>query len=388
MNTIRIYETDSHARQLQARVLSCEEGENGWLVELDRTIFYPTGGGQPCDMGTLGGADVTETLLRGETVLHRCTAALPAGADVTGEIDWARRLDLMQQHSGEHLVSGLIHARFGYENVVSHSVRGCKLISAPLRPNFWRASTDNDWRGWRVGKIAGCWKEAPERLQTVSVRIDESAGSVTVEKAIPDSVRLTLTYTLDGAGALAVDYKLDISDRMPEPLRVGLQTCVPNTLERIAYFGKGPQENYSDRCEGAFLGLYRSTPEKFMHSYITPQENGNRCDVRWLSLTASDGRGVQFVGAEPLSVSVWNCTQESLDKARHSNEVEPLADALTVNIDRTQTGVGGTDTWSLKARPSDQYRLLEKHYACRFTIIPCNGEAETIRNGRSLFRNQ
>jgi len=104
--------------------------------------------------------------------------------------------------------------------------------------------------------------------------------------------------------------------------------------------------------------------------------------------TASDGRGVQFVGAEPLSVSVWNCTQESLDKARHSNEVEPLADALTVNIDRTQTGVGGTDTWSLKARPSDQYRLLEKHYACRFTIIPCNGEAETIRNGRSLFRNQ
>ena len=120
LNTIRIYETDSHARRLQARVLSCEEGENGWLVELDRTIFYPTGGGQPCDTGTLGGADVTETLLRGETVLHRCTAALPVGADVTGEIDWARRLDLMQQHSGEHLVSGLIHARFGYENVGFH----------------------------------------------------------------------------------------------------------------------------------------------------------------------------------------------------------------------------------------------------------------------------
>ena len=95
MNTIRIYETDSHARRLQARVLSCEESENGWLVELDRTIFYPTGGGQPCDTGTLGGADVTETFLRGETVLHRCTAALSAGADVTGEIDWARRLDLM-----------------------------------------------------------------------------------------------------------------------------------------------------------------------------------------------------------------------------------------------------------------------------------------------------
>ena len=280
-----------------------------------------------------------------------------------------------------------IDRRSGY--VVSHSVRGCKLISAPLRPNFWRASTDNDWRGWRVGKIAGCWKEAPERLQTVSVRIDESAGSVTVEKAIPDSVRLTLTYTLDGAGALAVDYKLDISDRMPEPLRVGLQTCVPNTLERIAYFGKGPQENYSDRCEGAFLGLYRSTPEKFMHSYITPQENGNRCDVRWLSLTASDGRGVQFVGAEPLSVSVWNCTQESLDKARHSNEVEPLADALTVNIDRTQTGVGGTDG-HLESQGPAFGSVPAAGETLRLPVHdhPCNGEAETIRNGRSLFRNQ
>ena len=107
MNTIRIYETDSHARQLQARVLSCEESENGWLVELDRTIFYPTGGGQPCDTGTLGGADVTETFLRGETVLHRCTAALPAGADVTGEIDWARRLDLISSPASSTRASAM-----------------------------------------------------------------------------------------------------------------------------------------------------------------------------------------------------------------------------------------------------------------------------------------
>ena len=128
LNTIRIYETDSHARRLQARVLSCEEGENGWLVELDRTIFYPTGGGQPCDMGTLGGADVTETLLRGETVLHRCTAALPAGADVTGEIDWARRLDLMQQHSGEHIVSGMLCAAYNCDNTGFHLGEGSVII--------------------------------------------------------------------------------------------------------------------------------------------------------------------------------------------------------------------------------------------------------------------
>ena len=146
MNTIRIYETDSHARRLQARVLSCEEGENGWLVELGRTIFYPTGGGQPCDTGTLG-ADVTETLLRGETVLHRCTAALPVGADVTGEIDWARRLDLMQQHSGEHLVSGLIHARFGYENVGFHL--GADLVTIDFNAR-WTSRPCRSWSAPRT----------------------------------------------------------------------------------------------------------------------------------------------------------------------------------------------------------------------------------------------
>lgn len=185
-----------------------------------------------------------------------------------------------------------------------------------------------------------------------------------------------------------MDYALDIADDMPELLRVGLQTRIPASFNRITYFGKGPQENYSDRCSGAFLGLYRSAPEQFMHSYITPQENGNRCAVRWLSLTNPDGRGIQFTGTAPLSVSVWNCTQEMLDQARHSVEVEPLPDALTVNIDCLQTGVGGTDSWSLKARPSEQYRLLAKHYAYRFAITPCNSEKEAIRTGRKIFERR
>ena len=172
MNTIRIYEKDSHARRLQARVLSCEEGENGWLVELDRTIFYPTGGGQPCDMGTLGGADVTETLLRGETVLHRCTAALPVGADVTGEIDWARRLDLMQQHSGEHLVSGLIHARFGYENVGFHL--GADLVTIDFNgevdeqalQELERAANEAVWADF----APHIWYPEPDELARLSYR--------------------------------------------------------------------------------------------------------------------------------------------------------------------------------------------------------------------------
>ena len=248
----------------------------------------------------------------------------------------------------------------------------------------WEISTDNDWRGWRVGQIAGCWKEMPGRLRTEGIRIDEAAGTVRVEKGVPDSVRLTLVYTLDGTGALAVAYDLQIAGQLPEPLRAGLRTRVPNTLGRMAYFGKGPQENYSDRSCGAFIGLYRGTPGDFMHDYITPQENGNRCAGRWLTLTEGNGRGIQLAGDSPLSMSVWDCTQEALDRARHVTEVERLPDALTVNIDCVQAGVGGTDTWSLNARPSEQYRLLAKRYAYKFTLLPCNNESEAIRNGRRL----
>ena len=275
-----------------------------------------------------------------------------------------------------------IDRRSGY--LVSYTVRGKALVCDTLRPNFWRASTDNDWRGWRAGQIAGCWKEMPGRIRTEGIRIDEAAGTVHVEKGVPDSVRLTLVYTLDGTGALAVSYDLQIAGQLPEPLRAGLRTRVPNTLGRMAYFGKGPQENYSDRSCGALLGLYRGTPGDFMHDYITPQENGNRCAVRWLTLTEGNGRGIQIAGDRPLSMSVWDCTQEALDRARHVTEVERLPDALTVNIDCVQAGVGGTDTWSLNARPSEQYRLLAKRYAYKFTLLPCNNESEAIRNGRRL----
>lgn len=274
--------------------------------------------------------------------------------------------------------------------VTSYTAGGKPLLTGSMRPNFWRASTDNDWRGWSVGNLLGCWKNAANRMKTENVQVDERAGatSVTVEKAIPDSVRLTLTYTVDGTGALTVNFALRTTDKMPEMLRAGMQAEVPASLSQAAWFGKGPQENYSDRGCGAFVGLYKGTPEEMMFGYITPQENGNRCGVRWLSLTSPEGRGVQFAGADPLSVSVWNCTQQALEAARHSNEVEKLPNALTVNIDCIQAGLGGTDTWSLSARPSEQYRLLDKHYDYRFTILPCRNETDAIRNGRRLFNKR
>mgnify|MGYP004566589171 FL=1 len=120
METVRLYYQDAHLREFSAHVVSCEPEKEHWAVVLNQTAFYPEGGGQPGDTGTLDSVRVLDTHARGEEVVHYCDAPLTPGSAVRGTIDWARRFDYMQQHSGEHIVSGIIHRRFGYENVGFH----------------------------------------------------------------------------------------------------------------------------------------------------------------------------------------------------------------------------------------------------------------------------
>ena len=118
--TQRLYEHDPYLRAFTAAVLRCQEGGQGWEVVLDRTAFYPEGGGQPGDRGTLGDAAVLDTRSRGDEVVHLCASPLLPGAEVRGSLDWDRRFDHMCQHSGEHIVSGLICARYRCDNVGFH----------------------------------------------------------------------------------------------------------------------------------------------------------------------------------------------------------------------------------------------------------------------------
>ena len=120
METEKLFERDAYLRAFTATVLACAPEKGGWGVVLDRTAFYPEGGGQPGDRGTLGGAAVTDTHISDGVVTHLCNAPLAVGASVAGEIDWRRRFDHMQQHSGEHIVSGLICAKKGCSNVGFH----------------------------------------------------------------------------------------------------------------------------------------------------------------------------------------------------------------------------------------------------------------------------
>ncbi|MBQ3216953.1 MAG: alanyl-tRNA editing protein [Oscillospiraceae bacterium] len=120
METKKLFYEDAYAREARASVLACDECKGGWAVTLDQTVFYPTGGGQPCDLGTLDSAEVLDVSEKDGQIIHLCSAPLQVGSTVSCKIDWDRRFSLMQQHSGEHLVSGIVHSRFGYDNVGFH----------------------------------------------------------------------------------------------------------------------------------------------------------------------------------------------------------------------------------------------------------------------------
>jgi len=126
----KLYEQNAYLKTFTAKVLSCTQGKKGFDIVLDQTAFYPEGGGQPFDTGILGGVEVLEVHERDGHVVHTCKAALDVGSEVCGEIDWERRFDLMQNHSGEHIVSGTAHNKWGCDNVGFHM--GSDLITIDL----------------------------------------------------------------------------------------------------------------------------------------------------------------------------------------------------------------------------------------------------------------
>ena len=120
METEKLYYQDPYLTTFTAKVLTCEPAKTGFLVTLDRTAFYPEGGGQPADHGTLGAAAVTDVHEKDGVIFHTCDAPVETGAAVEGSIDWPRRFDHMQQHSGEHILSGLLCSLYDCDNVGFH----------------------------------------------------------------------------------------------------------------------------------------------------------------------------------------------------------------------------------------------------------------------------
>lgn len=172
METRKLYYEDCMLAHFIAGVLSCEAVAGGYEVTLDATAFYPEGGGQACDIGTLGSARVLDVQERGKTVVHLCDKALTVGDTVEGAIDWDRRFDLMQQHTGEHIISGIVHRRYGYHNTGFHvgsevlTVDFDGVIPAADLAEIEKEANEALWQNVSLK----CWIPDPEELETVFYR--------------------------------------------------------------------------------------------------------------------------------------------------------------------------------------------------------------------------
>lgn len=200
MTTRKLYYEDCHLRRFSATVTGCEETEKGWRVTLDATAFYPEGGGQACDVGILGGVRVLSVCEDGEQVVHLCDAPLAVDAVVEGEIDWARRFDLMQQHSGEHIISGLLHQKFGCMNTGFHvgsdamEVDFDKLLTAAELAEIEKCANEAVWKNLPIR----CWIPSPEALPSVFYR---------TKRALPWPVRIVEVPDYDSCACCGVHVK-------------------------------------------------------------------------------------------------------------------------------------------------------------------------------------
>jgi beta-galactosidase len=253
--------------------------------------------------------------------------------------------------------------------------KGTELIDSPLRPDFWRAPTDND-RGRDMVKSQGIWRTAAQDGKLTSFAVQpkpEVHGLVVaVAHALPkvDAVWET-DYTVypNGDVVVSAHFKPAKTD-LPKLPRVGMRMTLPAGFEKITWLGPGPQETYADRKD-AKVGLYRGTvDEQFYLDYTEPGETGNKTDTRWVALTGSKGVGLLAVGMPRLSVNALHYTSDDLQSGAHPYEL-PYRDQVVLNLDLVQQGAGGDDSWG--AWPHPEYLPACQEYRYQFRLSPFAG---------------
>lgn len=243
-----------------------------------------------------------------------------------------------------------------------------------LKPNFWRAPTDNDFGAYLQRRYA-VWKNPTIKLVSLQQRIADQQAIIEAAYELPEvSAKLSLTYVINNEGTMKVTQKItaDKSAKVANMFRFGMQMQMPRSFDQVEYYGRGPVENYIDRKGNADLGIYRQSVAEQFYSYIRPQENGTKSDLRWWKTLNVSGHGIQVVAAEPFSASALHYTIESLDEGTHkqqghSPEVEE-ADLTNFCFDLIQAGLGCEDSWGRIARP--EYQVPYGDYEFTFILKP------------------
>ena len=291
----------------------------------------------------------------------------------------------------------IIDRTTGLLSSMSHD--GEELLTEPLKPDFWRALTDNDFGNY-MSDWASAWKEAGDHRQLVSLDVIENESA---RVAVAATYRFTdaagkavaewnSTFTLDNSGSLHVQNHFQKADGLPVVPRIGMNVELKSNLDNVGWFGRGPFENYNDRQQAADVGIYRNKVIDHYVPYMRPQENGYKTDVRWLSLDDGGAIGIEIRADDLISFGVHHnrradfvppvkiaITSEDGPGARdnqervniHVSDVKPR-DLISLNIDLGQMGVGGDDSWGKRTLMT--YSFTESDYHYGFTLRPMTRE--------------
>lgn len=324
------------------------------------------------DLGDVCGKQTTE-VSREQFALPVKTQAVFADAIASGVAITYTETDSKLTVTGVNSDFSLtIDKTTGY--ISSYVVDGEKMLDSQIIPQFFKAYIDNDI-AWNGGYNPD-YKSAGENARVMKAALDrelyengELKGLVYTTELSMDKTgsSLTITYNILCTGEIRLDFLFSVG--IADVPKVGSYMVLDQSLDTITYYGKGPHENYNDRSEGAFLGLYETNvDDMFETSYIRPQDNGNRMDVRWIAVTG-EGRknGLLFVGeGNLLQASASHYKINSIDQTKHYHQLSKTAGTV-LNVDYLVRGVG-TAACGPDALP--QYRLMEDMYSWSYSIRP------------------
>jgi beta-galactosidase len=263
--------------------------------------------------------------------------------------------------------------------LTDYSYQGSQLLSEGPRPEFWRAYTDNDRKSY-TRHSSDRWKNAGDnwKIQSTEIRQEGTAAFVRCSALLPDlgDARLTIAYTVHPNAAIDVEYdyqpgKVPIPDKknkkgLGAPFRYGVKLQIPGEFDQVQWYGRGPEPTYSDR-KFERIGIYENTVDGLWVDYARPQENGNRSEVRWLTLRDNRGRGLRISGQPELNFAARFYSRQVMESVAYSFEMERTP-VIHLNVDKQQTGVGGNNSWG--SPPMKPYWLKNEPTQFQFRIHP------------------
>ena len=246
-----------------------------------------------------------------------------------------------------------------------------------LKPNFWRAPTDNDM-GANLQKKFKVWKNPQMNLKNIDVKKDKKANTVTIVTSfdMPEvQGQMDITYLVfanTGAVKVTEDFKATEGAKVSDMFRFGMLLQMPYTMEKSTYYGRGPIENYSDRKDCMRIAIYNDEADNQYFPYIRPQESGTKSDIRWWKQTDATGLGLQVKSCAPFYASALHFDTEELDdgeekEQRHSFDLKK-SKFTNLFLDAAHMGVGGENSWG--AWPLEKYRVHYGNKTFNFVLIP------------------